>query len=245
MLSSLPKKLLKVTAITSLAVALLFAPTEQQSIEDQQALLKAYLDWLQGKGPFTFNMTALFPPIQGTPTEEEQAVCGVFSNGTISYEQNGTNWCGFCKNATYQQSPIDLPELLTLAPVFFDLNTTIVSGDMKYVWVDVADNWVQVHYKSDGYMKFEGLDKDYNMEDNFYRHMGLMRFHTPAEHTFRGENKYDVELEIFFKNLFGDMAVVSIFFDKSSGSTRRSAFLDELAMDATGVKKYSPRLSSF
>jgi len=96
--------------------------------------------------------------------------------------------------------------------------------------MDVSHNFVTVNFKSDGFLKVEGYLPDYTEYDYFFKPNGKMIFHTPAEHSFYGKDKYDVECQIFFWNkLTSDVAVVSVFFDRKQGGTRRSNFLDSLA----------------
>jgi carbonic anhydrase len=63
-----------------------------------------------------------------------------------------------------------------------------------------------------------------------------MQFHTPAEHTFNGEDPYDVELEIYYQTSEGDMAIVSVFFSLGplDRIRFRSPLFDDLHLDEPG-----------
>lgn len=187
-------------------------------------------------------MTDIFPDIpfieeEETP-DEEQVRCGFYANGTIDYTEGGDNWCGKCRDDSFQQSPINLPLVQTFAPRRFDLNSSFVFGNLRRVWLDVKQNWVQMKYKSDGYLSFGGFFEDDTEVDKFYKHMGFAKFHTPAEHNFFGQDKYDCELEFYFESPKGEMAIVSVFFDRAIGGIEDNVFLDALKLEDTGVRNY-------
>lgn len=128
-----------------------------------------------------------------------------------------------CQIGDFQQSPINLPLLYSFAPVVFDLDVNISFGNLRRVWLDVSHNFVTVNFKSDGFLKVEGYLPDYSEFDKFFKPNGKMIFRSPAEHSFLGKDKYDVELQVFFWNkLTTEVAVVSVFFDRAIGGTRRS-----------------------
>jgi len=132
-----------------------------------------------------------------------------------------------CQIGDFQQSPINLPLLYSFAPVVFDLDVNISFGNLRRVWLDVSHNFVTVNFKSDGFLKVEGYLPDYSDFDKFFKPNGKMIFRSPAEHSFLGKDKYDVELQVFFWNkLTSEVAAVSVFFDRAIGGTRRSTFMN-------------------
>jgi hypothetical protein len=60
-----------------------------------------------------------------------------------------------------------------------------------------------VYFKSDGFLRVEGILPNLTDIEKLYRPDGKMVFHTPAEHTFNGEAPYDVEMQIFFHAMNG------------------------------------------
>jgi len=61
-----------------------------------------------------------------------------------------------------------------------------------------------------------------------YKPKGLMQFHTPAEHTFNGRDRMDVEVEIHYQDMFGNLAIVSVFMDR--GGSGRIDLTDYLGL---------------
>lgn len=75
---------------------------------------------------------------------------------------------------------------------------------MRRWYVDDEKNFVTVNYKSDGYLRVDGVFSDYSEISKVFKPTGQMFFHTPAEHTFNGAEAYDVELEIGMHSIFGE-----------------------------------------
>jgi hypothetical protein len=110
------------------------------------------------------------------------------------------------------------------------VDVNISFGQLRRVWLDASHNFITVNFKSDGFLRVEGYLPDYTDYDFFFKPTGKMIFRTPAEHSFVGKDKYDVELQIFFWNKnTDDLAIVSVFFDRQQGGSRRSPFIDSLA----------------
>lgn len=118
-------------------------------------------------------------------------------------------------------------------------------GEARRAWVDTTNSWVELHYLSDGFFRVEGYTPDMKDFYKLYKPKGLMQFHTPAEHTFNGGQKYDVEVEIMYQDVMGNPAVVSIFMDRGGsgridltdylnlqGETGRSAILDNIPLSS-------------
>jgi hypothetical protein len=81
----------------------------------------------------------------------------VDANVTLDYSQGGDNWCDECLSSDYQQSPIDVPLLMTFVPIKFDVDVNISFGELRRVWVDTSNNFVTVNFKSDGFLRVEGI----------------------------------------------------------------------------------------
>jgi len=93
--------------------------------------------------------------------------------------------------------------LFTFAPIKFDIDVNVSFGDLRRVWVDVSKNFITVNFRSDGFMRVEGVLPNLADIDHLFRPDGKMFFHSPAEHTFYGKSRYDFELEIFFHDIDG------------------------------------------
>jgi len=63
-----------------------------------------------------------------------------------------------------------------------DFDFLIAIGDLRRTFVDVSRNWVQVNFISDGFMRIEGRYSNSTNIRALYHPLGVMEFHTPAEH---------------------------------------------------------------
>jgi predicted dehydrogenase len=118
---------------------------------------------------------------------------------------------------------------MTFAPVEYNIDVTFSFGDIRRAWIDVNNsNFVEVYFKSDGFLRVDGILPNMTDIEKLYRPDGKMVFHSPAEHTFNGGEKYDAELQIFYHDMEGKKAIVSTFFDRERGGRRSSAFIEAL-----------------
>jgi hypothetical protein len=79
-----------------------------------------------------------------------------------------------------------VPLYLALFLYKYDINVDLSLADIRRVWIDDSYNFVTVNFKSDGYLRIEGLLPNLTDIDYLFKPDGKMIFHTPAEHTFNG-----------------------------------------------------------
>lgn len=112
----------------------------------------------------------------------------------------------------------------------FNIDTTISFANARRWYLDDSSNFLTIDYRSDGYLRVDGVLPDFTEISKVFKPTGQMFFHSPAEHTFFGAAPYDVELEIGFHSLFGEQAFVSVFFDQSAGGKTTNSFLNKLQL---------------
>jgi len=56
------------------------------------------------------------------------------------------------------QSPINIPVATNtmLLTSSVDIMVNMTFGEMRRTWVNVSENWVEVNYRSDGFLRVEG-----------------------------------------------------------------------------------------
>jgi len=63
---------------------------------------------------------------------------------------------------------------------------------------------------------------------------GVAEFHTPAEHYLQPNVDLDVELEFLLEDVYGNMARISVFFDRAVGGRQANPFIEMLNLENPG-----------
>ncbi len=119
-------------------------------------------------------------------------------------------------------------------PLNLDIHVNLTFGDIRRSWVDIAQNFVKLHFISDGFMKVEGTFPNDTDINDLFKPVGVIEFHSPSEHTFVNEEHYDIEMEVLFEDKNGRQARASFFFDRTAGGNTQNSFIDALNLGTPG-----------
>jgi hypothetical protein len=107
-------------------------------------------------------------------------------------------------------------------------------SNVRRAYVDVSRNFVKLRFQSDGFARIRGAFLNGSDSNRTFFSTGVAEFHTPAEHILPGDVVPDVELEFLMEDDEGNMARISVFFDRVEGGNCSNSFIEGLQLDSPG-----------
>jgi len=115
--------------------------------------------------------------------------------------------------------------------VYNNLKVDTYYGDLFYPYVDVSENWIQLHYYMYGHLSIHGRAPGELPRDYDFCSSGVSQFHTPSEHTIDGKHA-DLEMQIsFYDAKHKRDARVVILFDVEDGGNYENKFIKSLHLE--------------